>query len=613
MPRKAKQVVKLSTKFKELVEVSDLSEVEVCLHAIEFYIEHLDIDDDYFVGDVHHAEKFKFFTEYLIENFTSQIRKEQFNTMLFRALEEHGIQNDEVLHWYMREFLGFNIPRKPVCKLHAKDFHKFDYPHCAPFEYISDMFFERVRNSIAFANRTGGKTQNVAILNHLDMTFKPNCEIASAGAIIKQAERVYSYFLDFHRKPPLNNLYLKEPTKSETYFKNNAKLEVITGTRTGLNGPHPNKARIDEVELMDWSVLQEGLSMSQSKEYDGVLILSQNSFLSTRKYDSGTFQRLLDNAEDGGMKIYCWCIWDVLENCDRECKADPVYGDCPIQDKCKGMAHHCDGFYKLDDFIDKARLLSKDVLDAQWFNKKPSKEAVVYADYFDEEVHVVDPYTRPDSDHVMIMSAIDFGSSPGHDFVYQKHWVDYSDIFRALEYTDDSAELSFKLKFYMFYEYRSGGKTMAAHALKIKDSPHYEQNEVIFADPSAKQSRLDLYDLHNVNTFSAINSVEDGIDLVRSHLDQYQDYSDNGDSKSWFYILENYLDCDDDTLVGSVREFSLYKYNTFSDGKINRRAPMPIWDHGLDCIRYVIQSAYPAIQELAVPIYERVDQHGYWG
>ncbi|KKK67881.1 hypothetical protein LCGC14_2949660, partial [marine sediment metagenome] len=56
-----------------------------------------------------------------------------------------------------------------------------------------------------------------------------------------------------------------------------------------------------EVELMDWEVLQEGLSMSISRD-DGLgnensVIMGQNTFLSTRKYDSGTFQRLLDQAQ----------------------------------------------------------------------------------------------------------------------------------------------------------------------------------------------------------------------------------------------------------------------------------------------------------------------------
>ncbi|GAG86811.1 unnamed protein product, partial [marine sediment metagenome] len=146
------------------------------------------------------------------------------------------------------------------------------------------MFFEMTRNSIVFANRTGGKTINVAILNHLDMMFKPGCDICSAGAVLEQSERCYTYFKTFHNNEFLYKMYKGVPTKHRTYYENDSKLEVITGTEKGLNGPHPAKARIDEVELMDWHVLQEGLSMTKTKETtDGTDIMSQNSFLSTRK------------------------------------------------------------------------------------------------------------------------------------------------------------------------------------------------------------------------------------------------------------------------------------------------------------------------------------------
>ncbi|GAG86806.1 unnamed protein product, partial [marine sediment metagenome] len=49
------------------------------------------------------------------------------------ALVEYGIQDEEVLHWYILEFLEFDIPRKKTCKHYNPRADKFDYPHCAPF------------------------------------------------------------------------------------------------------------------------------------------------------------------------------------------------------------------------------------------------------------------------------------------------------------------------------------------------------------------------------------------------------------------------------------------------------------------------------------------------
>jgi len=750
----------------------DKPEHNVLIEAISHYIEHQTLPDEWFKEEIQGKYKFQYFCRVLRDSFNVKHRKIMSHPALFPVLLKHGIKDEEVLHWYIWEFLGFDIPRVCTCKLYNPDFDKLDYPHCAPFDYVRDMFFEHVRNSIAFANRTGGKTTNVAILNHLDMTFKEDCEVASAGAILMQADKVYRYFLSFHKHDQLKELYEKDPTKSMTIYKNGSIQEVITGSMKGLNSPHPQKGRIDEVELMEWGVLQESLSMSVSKndimgqmtflcvaadtvlwpadpllyldiekgkreytvkdlfclysnvnrkrrallfvvdektgkfhmdyvkkvwrtkrdkvykikykalydekecysntqkttidhlilmqdcswkevgklsvgdrlffgggykdppyaefvgiEYHGVedvyeimmekyvnFVADEGIVLhnSTRKWDSGTFQRLLDESDATGMKIYCWCIWEILEKCLYECKNDPKHGNCPIFDKCKGMAHYCSGYYKIDDWVDKARMINVDILDAQWFNKKPSQEAIVYGGWWDKEVHFKPSNFRPEGDHIIGMSAIDFGASPGHPFVYQKCWVDYSDVFRAMEETEPNKDLSYKLLFYIFYEYRSGSATMAQHSEMIKASPEFQQNEIIFADPSAKQSRIDLLEIYNIETYAAINAVEDGIDMVRNHLETWKDYGEKGGTiKSWLYILEDYL-FTEDKLMGSDAEFAMYRYSKSPDGRLVKRQPMKIYDHGMDCIRYTIQSAYQIIAEIAIPPMEIVEQEGYW-
>ena len=584
----------------------------VLLDAIIYYIEHSEIPIEWFDDELTSVEHFEYFTQLLHDNFDLSYRRRNSHPKLFEALLEHGIKDDDVLWWYVWEFLKLLIPRIDICALYNSEYEEQEHPHRSPFDYLSDMFFERVRNSIAFANRTGGKTTNVAILNHVDMAFKPGCEVASAGAVVKQADKVYKYFLGFHKHPTLRKLFSKDPIKTHTYYSNESELEVVTGSVKGLNSPHPQKARIDEVELMDWDTLQEGLSMSVSKDIeDGRLIIGQNTFLSTRKYDHGTFQRMLEEAPETGMEVFCWCIWEILEECTRKCKGDPKYGDCVIEKKCKGLAHKCRGYYKLDDFIDKTKLLSIDVLDAQWFNKKPSQEALVYGGRWNKDVHCVPAGTMPDDQHVTIMSAIDFGSSPGHPFVYQKYWIDYTSIFTALETAEEGRPLVFKLTYYLFYEYRSSSATMAAHAVVIKDSPEYIPGEIIFADPAAKQSRIDLEELYNLDTWQAINAVEDGIDQVRSHLETYIDYSEGGKEKSWYYIIEGYYDGGIDLKSTDV-EFGQYRYPKGLDGKPVRKKPLQIDDHGPDCARYVIQSSYRLIMQIALPAAEIIEEDGYW-
>ena len=426
---------------------SKIPKWRLCVDAICHYIQYQALDDDIFLnGDkIKDKLKFKFFGNELNSSFTLAHRRRNAHPILSDVLDRYGIKNDEILWWYIWEFLGFKIPREDTCRKHNPDYESFDFPHTAPFKYVSDMFFERVRSSIAFANRTGGKTLDVAVLNHLDMKFKAGCEVASAGSTLDQADKVYRYFRSFHKHHILEQLFETPPTKSKTIYRNSSILEVITGTVKGLNSPHPQKARIDEVELMDWHVLQEGMSMTVSSE----AAMAQLTLLSTRKYDSGTFQRLLSEADEKGIKIYSWCIFEALERCTRKCEDDPKYGMCPIIDKCKGIAHYCNGFYLIDDLIDKTKLMDNDVYSAQWLCKKPSTETLVYGNYYIDEIHNNFPIDNiPDTTYIIVLSAIDFGSSPGHNFVYLKCWCDYSDIFRALDESEPGQEMIYRLKFY---------------------------------------------------------------------------------------------------------------------------------------------------------------------
>ena len=593
---------------------------KVCVDIMGHYIRTLDVPADLLEGGekIPVEKRFQYFTQILNRGYDLRFRRRNCHPPLFELLQEWGIQDDEVLWWYVWEFLGLKIPRVPVCELHNPDHDKFDYPHCAPFDYVREMFFENVGDTIAFANRTGGKTSNVAILNHLDMAFKPGCEVASAGATLDQAAKVYRYFTGFHKHPTLERLLERPSTKSMTIYSNESLQEVITGSVKGLNSPHPQKARIDEVELIEWDTLQEAFSMSMSKKD----IKGQITLLSTRKWDTGSFQRLLEESGQRGMKVYCWCIYEVLEKCTRQCQGDPDNGDCPIADECQGMAHHCNGFYQLDDWIGKSRLLNKETKATQWFNRKPSRDILVYGEEWRPEVHHRKFGELDISPDHIVMGAIDFGSSPGHDFVYQKAWVDYSDLLRAMEELESGKELYYKLKFFVFYEYRAGRGTMAYHAARIKSSPEYKEGEIIFADPSAKQSRIDLLETYRIDTYMAVNEVIDGIDNVRNHLEVYRDYADAGKEKSSYYLIEGYLDRYEDEgkddedhkyrLLGTHEEFDRYKYPKQQDGKVIRKIPMPMNDHGLDCTRYIIHSSYKIIMDIVVPVEDSIEG-GYWG
>ncbi len=423
----------------------------------------------------------------------------------------HPPQTDDELYEFVVAAYGIQIPRVVITEGHR-----------SPFAFIADLFFERVGNALGFANRNGGKTYGIALLNHLDMIFKPNVEICSAGATRDQANKCYRYFRDslsLDWFTDLNNRYKditgrwfcnveKDSQQSKTKFGNGALLEIITGNEKGFRGPHPHKSRVDEIDEIEWHVLQMGLSMAHSG--DGGKPRGQNVFTSTRQYSQGTMQRLLDEAQEKGIAVYEWNIWEALQKCTRRCKKDPVYGDCPVQTYCNGKAHYCDGFYQINDFIEKVKLIDRDGFETEWENTKPAKHKLVYHMLGPRHVMTPEKLVRlcgvPCPEQLWHrVCGLDFGSSPGHPFVYLK-FFQIPNIHAWL----------------LFYEYVAEQRLIRDHAEVIKRSPYYFTGELCFADWDA-QDRLELQS-HGIRTRPAVkgpNSVNMGIDYICELLSGY--------------------------------------------------------------------------------------------
>lgn len=479
----------------------------------------------------------------------------------------HKLKEDNDLDEFIQLAYGIRLPRKVITPGHRSS-----------FEFVADLFFERVKAALAFANRTGGKTLSVALLNHLDLIFKRRCEITSAGAVVQQAEKCYEYFKAFNTLPffkvHCENFALKTgsrfdlpSTKEETKFGNLSKIEIITASQKGFRGPHPQKSRVDEIDEIPWNILQTGLSMSQSA-HD---IRGQDVFTSTRQNEHGSMQRLLDESQQKGIEIYEWNIWESLEKCNRRCINDPVYGTCPVLVFCNGQAHDCDGFYSIDDFVSKATMIDRDTWDIEWVNKKPAREKLVYK-HFNKNVHVLDEAgllkltgcSRPSLTWGPRISSLDFGASPGNPFVYLK-----------------LCGLPGGIGWLVYFEYYVEQRLLRDHARAIKASPGYTFGERIYGDWDA-QDRLELkqYGVNVVPAVKGPDTVSVGIDKISEMLQGY--------APNFKPVLYVWHEC-----VATIKEFALYQWPIKADGTPDRSGrPKDGWDHAMDALRYAIFSHY---------------------
>ena len=298
-----------------------------------------------------------------------------------------GPQTNDELHEYISETFGFNIPRKAVCRGHQ-----------GPFDFVADAYFERVSSALVLACRTGGKTLNIAALNVLDAGFKGTSVANVAGSKL-QAKRCYDYSKGFWERDPILEAKLeKEPLMSETRLKGGVTYEILAGSTKSVRSPHVPRLRMDEIEEMDDAVFNGALSIPTSQ--GGVP--AQVVMASTRHKAHGKMQKMLDEAEEKGFRVYQWCVWETMQACEHDCRAcpmrrdcvgcgedDPPCNKCPLEETCEGRARNADGYRTYEDVLQQFMLHDRDTWESEHLCSRPSKHLLVYP-AFDQAVHLVD-------------------------------------------------------------------------------------------------------------------------------------------------------------------------------------------------------------------------------
>src|ERR1039457_570178 len=116
---------------------------------------------------------------------------------------------------------------------------------------MADFYFERERAILVLGARESMKTLCVAIINFINSETKSNCDSCSFADIEAQSNKSYSYVKQFvydrddNGKKVLKPSIEGEPLRKETRWKNGSKLEVIIGSRSGVNSPHPQNVHAD--------------------------------------------------------------------------------------------------------------------------------------------------------------------------------------------------------------------------------------------------------------------------------------------------------------------------------------------------------------------------------
>lgn len=437
-----------------------------------------------------------------------------------------GPKTDDQLHKWIIDNLGLNIPRVAVCD-----------DHQSPFEFVADIFFERVDSAIAVASRDGGKTMASALIHLLNSLFKPGCESITVGAIWAQSNRAYDNLrklLKYHGKVPSIDKHPDiEKTKQEkTVFKNGSTVEILPGTIAAVNGPHGQKLHRDEAELMDAEVFKEANNISSSKiiierdENGNEIkkeIKSQDWITSTRKWAHGQMQGFVEEIDAAiaqgfkpAYKLYTWCVFEVAENVpncrianpdlpeEQKCDCHNVVkgtwdDETPrrFSDVCRGRLARSAGYTSLADIHKKFLENDRSTWEAQKECTKPEVGGLVFP-MFTRQRHGIKFY-EPDPDLGDIYTSTDFGGTNPHAVNWYQ--VLDNDIYVHAFNQDGSEEPIKRLKagtvvcFDEIYKAEIGNMDLAKLVIAREEvwKRKYPKFKVRkrFADVAAKAARLD--------------------------------------------------------------------------------------------------------------------------
>lgn len=341
---------------------------------------------------------------------------------LEKELDLKGPQTNDDLHKWIYDQFDINIPRIAVCE-----------GHCAPFDFLADLFFVRTTSAMALANRGGAKTFMVALLHRCNAEFKTKVESLTGGATEAQSKRCFAH-LDKLVNVKNGEKSIISKTKTEILWRNGCKTEIVAGTPAAFNGPHPHIVHVDEQEIMDPLAFAESRNCAQSSNVGGKIIQAQDIITSTRKWAIGPMQSLLDDIQAckvAGTKppydLYTWCIFEVAQP-NKKCQIAYPEGNCGkcdcdkiskgewddgttryLTDVCQGKFARSDGWVIWDDVVRLFKNNSREVWEAQQQCSRPSTSGIVLPQ-FSLERNGIQGF-QPDPDNGPIYQGIDFGAT----------------------------------------------------------------------------------------------------------------------------------------------------------------------------------------------------------
>lgn len=210
-------------------------------------------------------------------------------------------RTDDELYHLIQILWGVTIPRTRVCPEHS-----------TPFAALSEAFFGRAPVSVWVGSRgLGGKSRTLAYLSLTEAVLL-GAEISLLGGSLEQSQNIHNAMRDGWDHPLAPRHMKVDDTVTRLKLDNGSLVRPLTASEKTVRGPHPQRLRLDEIDVMDISILDS--AMGQPMPKNG--IDTQTVMSSTHQNPAGTMTEILTRAAESDWPVHRWCYKETSNPVD---------------------------------------------------------------------------------------------------------------------------------------------------------------------------------------------------------------------------------------------------------------------------------------------------------
>lgn len=207
-------------------------------------------------------------------------------------------RDDDELYDLVQTLWGITIPRHKVCP-----------DHSAPFTWFADSFFARAPQTLVHGSRgLSGKSYAMAALG-LTNAVVWGADVNLLGGSLAQSMNLHEHMRSYWDYDGSPRYMLLDESNIRVKLSNKARIRPLTASQKTVRGPHPARLLLDEIDEMDYAILQGALGQPMpQKNWMGVEIPAQTAMASTWQNADGTFSAEYRRFKEENLPIYTWCV-----------------------------------------------------------------------------------------------------------------------------------------------------------------------------------------------------------------------------------------------------------------------------------------------------------------